>query len=401
MTAEEALANKVRIQLEGNKAWLDNFCIGTYCWATGVGKSKGGLDAIEYIRHEYLQHDIGIPLVLLVTPTEVMRDVEWPSEFEKWNVPAEHIKFICYASLAKEDLTKYDLIIYDECHRLTLPNLRKLEQLKTARLGLTATFPKAKHEDDYERVELLEKLLPPIHVVSTDRAVELGLISDFEITVLKFNLESTVAEIPSGTKSANLCTEAQHYKKLTTQLQYAMMQGAKGVRLKFGMMSKRTQFIYNLPSKERLAKKVLKAIHVENKRTIVFAGSIEQAEKLCGKYVHHSGTDDKYLNAFQSGTTSLLGAVRVLNEGNNLTRPDQCLVVQLDSTERALVQRIGRIVRKRYDQPDFKARIVILVALNTADEKWYKSAIQDFETSRIKEYIYQLKHSTDENVPTE
>lgn len=73
-----------------------------------------------------------------------------------------------------------------------------------------------------------------------------------------------------------------------------------------------------------------------------------------------------------------------------MIEPDQALVIQVDSKERNLVQRIGRIVRKRYDNPDFKARIVILVALLTADENWFKEAIKDFETSRIKEYIVRV-----------
>ena len=69
--------------------------------------------------------------------------------------------------------------------------------------------------------------------------------------------------------------------------------------------------------------------------------------------------------------------------------------MQLDSTERALTQRIGRMVRKRYDNSEFKAKIIIMVALKTADEKWYKSAIRDFETSRIKEYLVTLSPSTE------
>lgn len=53
------------------------------------------------------------------------------------------------------------------------------------------------------------------------------------------------------------------------------------------------------------------------------------------------------------------------------------------------------MVRKRYDNPEFKAKIIIMVAVKTADEKWYKSAIKDFETSRIKEYLVTLSPPTE------
>ena len=307
-----ALENKKRIQKEGLHAWLENFNIGTFCWATGVGKSKGALDCIEHMRHEFLMHDIGTLPVLLVTPTEEMRDVDWPEEFKKWGISKDNIKIICYASLAKENLDNYDLIVYDECHRLTLPNLLKLKTVKKAVLGLTATYPKIKHEDDKERIELLQELIPAIHTVTTDEAVDLQLISDFEITVVKFNLDDKIRNI-SIASSHELRTEQEHYKKLSSQLQRAMILGSKGIKLKLMAMSKRAQFIYNLPSKERLAKKILDSIHTNEKRTIVFGGSIEQIEKLCGKHVYHSNTTDTFLRTFQTGNTNLLGAVRVLN----------------------------------------------------------------------------------------
>lgn len=381
---------KDKIQQEGRQAWFDNFCKGTLAWATGVGKSKAAIDIMEQFRHEYLQAKAeGICQILLVSPTEEMRDNDWPAEFEKWGVSMQGIKGVCYASLAKEDLSKYDLIVYDECHRLTVHNLQRQQQVNKPALGLTATFPKARFEDDLERISLLTELLPPVHKVSTDEAVELGLISDFEIMTLMFYLDSVNKNIPGGTKKKPfMTTEKAAYNYYSQCIRTAVIKNIEP--LKFSAISKRTRFLYNLPSKFRLAQQCLEQLKKEEKRTLVFAGSIEQANALCGEQVYHSESDSNALQRFQNKEIDLLGAVRALNEGKNLTEPDQCLVVQVDSVERNLVQRIGRIIRKRYDNPDFKARIVILVAMGTADEQWYKMSIKDFDTVRIKEYLVRV-----------
>lgn len=352
------------------------------------------IDCIEQLRHDYLQqYGQGIPQGLLVTPTEEMRDNDWPDEFKKWNVGMEGLTTVCYASLSKEDLTKYDFYVYDECHRLTVHNLERIRDIvpNKPRLGLTATFPKTKFEDETERVELMEALLPPIHTVTTDEAVDLELISDFEVLVLKFNLDLIRLNIPCGTKKNEMRTEQTQYKKLSKRLAHAMYsKDPKTAGMKFSIISKRMNFVYNLPSKTRLSKQVLDSMHVKGKRTVVFAGSIEQANQLCGEFVYHSKSSDKYLIQYQNKEIDLIGCVKALNEGKNLTEPDQALIIQVDSVDRNLVQRIGRIIRKRYNNPTFKARIVILVALGTADEKWYKSSIIPFQTKRIKEYIVKV-----------
>ena len=385
LSDEQALANKIRVQAEGVKAWIDNGRKGTLEWATGVGKSKGAIDCIKYIRsmHDY---EMG----LLVVPTEEMRDTDWPAEFEKWGCPTESLKLVCYASLAKEDLSKYSFIIYDEGHRLTLPNLQKLYFYKGSTLCLTATFPNSKYDEDQERVQMITELLPPVHTIKTDEAVELGLISDFEVIVLKFYIDAVTRNIAGGTKKApRMTTEKAHYNYLTKLLQMATFKGIDG--LKFACISKRQQFLYNLPSKMRLARHSLNSLMRDgDKRTLVLCGSIAQANELCGDNVFHSESSSDALDRFQRKEINTLGAVKALNEGKNLVDLDQEQINQVDSVDRNLVQRIGRAVRRRSGNPGFKARIVILVALQTADEKWYRTAIKGFETKRIKEYTVRV-----------
>lgn len=397
ITDEQAQANKEGIQQEGVQLWVDNGYRGTLAYATGVGKTRTAILCIKKLR--ILE---GFNNGLLVVPTEEMRDVDWPDEFAKWNCSIDGIKTICYASLAAEDLNKYDFIVYDECHRLTLHNLQKLYYFKGPRLGLTATFPNSAFPEDQEIILMMEELLPPVHTVKTDDAVDLGLISDFEVMVIQFYLDNVNKNIPSGTKKKpRMATEKGHYGYLTKMMQIAVIKKLEG--LKFAAISKRTQFIYNLPSKMRLAKECLeRLVTPENpRRTLVLCGSIEQAEEICKENVFHSRSLPEALEKFQRKEIDILGAVKALNEGKNLIDLEQELILQVDSQERNLVQRIGRAVRKRPGKPDFKARIVILVALLTADEKWFKSAIKRFDSKRISHHtvrVPDVKKSEDKAV---
>lgn len=394
MTREEALENKIRVQKETEEAWFLSGCVGTAELATGSGKSKIFLNILERLRTDW-----GIPptekaiQVLLVTPTEGMRDQDWPDEFKKWNVSMEGVKIICQASLSREKLEKYAFICLDEYHNNTTPALRKIEAVLDSHrpmiLGLTATLPaKADWPKDEERVGLLKTLVPSIYKLTTDEAVELGLIADFEVHVIKFKLDSKNLSIKAGSpKSPFMTTEASQYIYLTKNLQKAMYSKNEG--LKFMAMQARTQFIYNLPSKTRLAKACMEKLQSRSKRTLVMAGSISQANELCGDAVYHSESTQTYLDKFQAGEIDLLGAVKSLDEGKNLFQLEQLLITQVQATERRLVQRLGRVLRQDYNNMDRKATIVILVAYSPdgkcCDEQWYNSAIKGFDSKRIRE----------------
>lgn len=399
MTKEQALENKVIIQKKALTAVLESNSRAVLELATGVGKTLVGLQWLDTMRHMILAQNESESKGLIVVPTIELRDTGWPEEATKWDISLDKVKIICYSSLAKEKLDKYDFIIYDEFHRTTLPNLKKLvEYLKNPKvyaLGLTATLPKrVVYEEDKERIDMLRSILPIVYRVTIDEAVDLGLVADFEIIVLKYHIDEVNRNVLGGTaKSSFMQTELARYKYLTTNLQRATLMAKSNPKMmgfKFSALSKRTQFIYNLPSKFTLAHRCLKQLRKDGLRTVVFAGSIEQANGLCGDNVFHSESSREALDNFQNGKSDLIGSVRCLNEGHNLYTPDQALVVQLDSVERSIIQRIGRIIRVRYDNLTFKARIVILVALKTADEKWYESATTEFETKRIKEYLVPI-----------
>lgn len=397
MTKEQALSNKNRIQTEGTNAWK-KVGIGTLEEATGVGKSKMALDILSFLR------TFTSVRALFVVPTEEMRDYDWPEEFSNWHVSKDNVKLICYASLGLENLSSYNFIMYDEGHRLTMEALMSLEQRlmlpdKPYVLALTATVPtKFFSEEEKTRYSLFRLLLPTVHKITTDEAVELGLVKDFEVKVLTFDLDSVTKNIKAGTKAKSwFQTEKASYDYLNKKVTAAIIAKdkllpgidsdesiAKADRFLMTQISQRANFIYNLPSKARLAKACYnKMIASSGARVVAFCGSIEQANFLCGDNVYHSKSTRKALDDFQASKSPVIGTVRALNEGKNLTKPTHGLIVQVDGVHKNLVQRVGRLIRMDYDNMQSKALIAILVCKDTKDQDWFERSIADFDSKRI------------------
>jgi superfamily II DNA or RNA helicase len=379
MTVEE---RKTWLQAQGYGAWLKASRRGTMEMATGTGKTGIGVRAAA----ETLEADPNA-LVYIVVPTETLRDVDWPNEMAARGHPGleKKVKLICWASLQKEKPQRdVDLVILDEVHHLTPINANffsRDEYKVFSVLGLTATLPGEYWDNDKEKMALIKYICPSVFEVPLEMAVDLKVVSDFQIYVLKMDLDNTTYDVPSGTKKKSfLTTELKHYQYLTKQLQRATYMKIEG--LKFSWIQKRTQFLSNLKSKQRLAREVLDTIAKSGERTLIFCGSIEQSAQLCGDQVYNSSTTSAKLDDFRDGKLSYLGVVQALNEGKNLPNMDQILIVQLNSKELNLIQRIGRTIRWRENHV---ARIIILVAKGTADEKWYRSATENFDKSRIIE----------------
>ena len=372
MTREE-------FQKEGVNRWFGLGKKGCIAYATGVGKSKVALDCISKFRASY-----PFLKIYIVTPTEEMRDRDWILEFQKWNVSTDFVEILCYASLMKTDISDAGMIVTDECHRLTLQQLKKIDKYSKnlALLGLTATYPKLNHfkEDTIQRIQMLNFLFPVIHTVTTDEAVENGYINDFQINTLFIPLDKVL----KNTYKTAIRTEAQQYEVLCSRMQAAISSSKE--YLIYRAIADRMHFIYNLPSKEKVAADIIS----KSDNLLVFCGSIHQAESLCGRYVYHSKSKDTWLTRFQNQEIKKLACVKALNEGKNLYFNPDSLIVQVDSQERNLVQRIGRTIRKIANlKSDRKSVINILVSKGTVDEKWYRSCISDMNTSRINEINYE------------
>lgn len=371
--------SKDEVQEEAKKVLSLYNNTGLIAMATGTGKSKIAVDKIAEI--EALKPELK---ALVVVPTEKLRDENWKNEFVKWGKEElwAKVRRSCYASVSKISQETFDIVILDECHNITLKNSEFFQNNTVkAVIGLTATPP-----TDELKVNLLKQIgLNIIYQVSLDQAVSWGLISPYKITVVKVSLDSSRRNIKLGKR---FLTELEAYHHYTSYINHVNMENGTAAQLEKRkiFIGKRRDLIYNLESKFQAAKFILDKMIPQTDRTLIFAGSKKQAEQICPYFFHSSSTSEHY-NMFKAKLINRLAAVNALNEGDNIEELDNALIIQSNSRDLHLIQRIGRIVRYREGH---LADIFILVARNTVDEEWFESASLSFENQRIESVNFSL-----------
>jgi superfamily II DNA or RNA helicase len=367
LTARELLKNKViDVFNKYNKVLVKA--------GTGVGKSKIGLE---------LAIDTQEPWVILV-PSTILHQT-WKDEAAKWGYSEDrwNPEIYCYASAHKLDpvSVKGTNVILDEAHRVTernWPFIKAFLGTHGKLICLSATVP-------YKKKDLLAELgIFKEHTVnySLDSAVEDNLVSDYKIEVVQFPLANTTKEVEAGKKGAKfMVTEQQGYTFVDQRARQAMYFNNPNA-IKFAMLN-RMRYIYNLPSKLRLAQLLLSKLP-KDKKVLIFCGSIMHANAVCPHRYHSKTTLDDY-EAFCEGKIHQLAVVQSVAEGVNIPNIDYAILMQVQSEDLHTIQKIGRALRKT-DDPDKCSRIVIFEAQSTQDSKWVANAIQSFDPAKV-DYI--------------
>lgn len=391
---------KSRVQQEAEKAFFNSNGWGSVYMGTGSGKSKIGVDSAKRIVQGNPKANI-----LLSVPTEKLRDENWLEEFNKWDcgdIWEHHVQRCCYASLNKYEGETFDLVILDEGHNITENNSSFFKKNVVKRcILLTATKPR-----DTIKLGIIHELgLHPIYELNLDDCVKLGLVAPYDIIVVTMFLNSTDKYIKAGRKEKPFFnTEKAQYGYLSTRL--AAMPN------KMGFID-RMRFIYTLRSKTRAAQYILEAIIPKDLRTLIFCGSKEQANQVCEhrfyskpsppKKLPENATPskklkyeadmlkykdalaeyrgDESLNLFKQLLINRCSCVDALNEGHNISGLDVGFIVQLNSNELNLVQRIGRLLRYR---PGHTGMIIILCVEDSVDKDWVRKSTANLNTSNIR-----------------
>ena len=372
--------NTVRgiVQEEAKQAVIDNGGTGMIAMATGSGKSRVAVELAKYYYNPLDDYNAA-----LLVPTEKLRDENWQEEFEKWeakNVWRGTERF-CYASASKIKNYDFPIAILDEGHNITELSSEFFSNNKVERtVLLTATPP-----SDPIKKEILKSLgIKLVYEVTLDQAVRLGFVAPYKITVVSVALDNTTKNIPGGTKlKPFMTTESAAYAYHCKAIQQAMFDKTPSGRKRhqFAIL-RRMQFIYKIPSKTEVIKFLLEKVIPQDDRSLIFCGSIEQAEAVCPNR-YHSKSGDKAYNAFKAEEINRLSCVKAINEGHNFPGVDSGIVGQLNSKEKDLVQRIGRLIRYR---PGHEAHLYIVVSESTQDEKWLENAVENLDQSKI-EYV--------------
>ena len=357
---------------------------------TSFGKTKIALDVMS----ERCNKDSKI---LIVVPKVVLKS-NWRDEFIKWGYEEyiNSVVFVTYVSFPKV-AGKYDLVIFDECHHLSARCQDALDDFIIDNcILLSATVSK----DIRMRLKVLFPSLAT-YKVRIKEATEDGILPDPRVYLIPLSLDDYYANqlivknkskgnpitIPyskrwsyHGVKNREVnirCTQQQYYddmssliywykKRMFNEVFKNMFLRKSGDRLKW-LSDQKTTYI----------KSLLDQLHQE--RTLTFCNGIPQTEEL-GKYCINSKNKKSmdYLDKFNDGKINHITACNMLDEGVNLFNCRIGIYGVLNSSDRMIKQKLGRLLR----HPD--PIIIIPYYRGTRDEELVNKMCEDYNPELVR-----------------
>jgi RNA polymerase primary sigma factor len=387
-------------QQEALKAWHSNARRGVVEAVTGSGKTRVGIAAaFEAVRQ-------GIKVLVLVPTAELQR--QWLSSIQR-DLPSvrrgalgdgrtdsldlvDILVAIVHSASNRETLRshKAGLIIADECHRYAAPMFTgALQEGFAWRLGLTATYERSDGEH--------ETVLSPyfggvVYNLWYDRALKDNVIAPFDIALV--GVELTPAERVNYDDLSNTMLEAarnlETYPGIPRRpfrqfiAAVASLAGSDSItrestiaRKYMRAMASRLTLLAEARTKYH-ALAALKETVDESRGTLVFTQTQESARRAQELYTAmgskasaiFSGMakDERRqgMEEFRNGTSQILAAPRLLDEGIDVPEADLGIIVAANRSQRQMVQRLGRVIRKKADGR--VGRLVVLYSKDTVED---------------------------------
>ena len=408
---------KDRIQKEGINKWYQAGCNGTLEYATGVGKSRCGVLAAGWLVKS--KPDASI---LILTSTQTIRDQAWIAEFKKWgayHIFEDNVECVCIQTAYKYEGRHYNLIIADEVHNY----LGFEEGSKYFRVFENNTYDKLLCLSASIDVDLLPKLntiAPICDSIDTNKAVELGLVSPFQIYNVMVNLseDERAAYHKCDVEFNKTFSVFKHdltvmfeCLKSHTYFTKHLMNVFGGYTLSPAEKSEIMHKYKSYPNRCSNAMKERKSIlyeanekldaieHISNlintRKGVIFSQTSKFADRvgevlgdIC--VVEHSKIRPpkkrlENIKKFQDDRTRVrrISAVKSLNEGANLKGTSFIIIASGTSKLKDTIQRIGRSVRFE----DGKTALIIrLCVRDSQEEKWMKSSQTGYDVNVVSEY---------------
>lgn len=329
---------------------------------TGAGKTLLGL---KHMAKQYTD----TAMFLVVAPKTSIHQ-EWLDQAKEhgFEFLIPHLHFTTYISLHKSKYI-YDAVYLDECHTLKLKHTHWLRQHDGIVLGMTGTYPKYTTSESYKACD---EFCPVVYKYQIADGIEDHVLNDYKIYIHLLDLNKKPV---MRSKSGGLTSEANNYKMWCNFIDKAKPHNIAMTRI----MRMKAMQSYN--TKVEYARALLKKL---NYKTLVFTDYTDQADEL-SDYVYHSKEkkSKENLELFREGKIKVLASVSQIAEGANIPNLKTGIIMHAYANEKKLAQKIGRFLRLN---PNEKSYVHLLCYKNTVDVDWCKSALKDFDNTKIFKY---------------
>lgn len=309
--------------------------------------------------------------ILIAYPDKKIRE-SWIEDFEEMNYVNDNVTYTTHLSIHKHSGTEFDIVVIDEIHLLSEAQIGACVDLFSQNdyiLGLTGTLSKSTKRDLSQDLGLEVLAEYPI-----EKAIEEGVIVDYQITVIKCPLDDkTLIDFKKGKK-----TELKQFKAYSYVINKMMYAGGNTMFLRLARM----RLIQNSIAKLSETKRLLN--NWSDERVLVFCGVTKIADAL-GIPSHHSKSKDKEaFKKFAEGEGKHMAVVKIGNTGITYKPLNKVIINYFDSNAENLAQKINRCMAMEYNTPDKKADIYIICSTEKVEEKWLNKALEFFDKNKVK-----------------
>lgn len=309
--------------------------------------------------------------ILIAYPDNKIKD-SWKEDFGKRGYDDSNVTYTTHLSLKKYTENMYDLVVLDEIHLLSEAQIeaaRELLEININVLGLTGTMTSFTEQTLDDELDL-----PVVAVYPIEKAIEEGVIVDYEITVIRVPLDNKRKQNYKG----KVRTEKQQFDAYGYVIDSLERQGKATMFLRLARM----RIIQNSVSKMEKTREILKK-HKDD-RVLVFCGVTKIADQL-GIPSYHSKKEEKSIfDNFVSGKGKHLAVVKIGNTGVTYKPLNRVIINYFDSNGENLAQKINRCMAMEYDNPEKKAKIYIVSSDEPVELKWLNKALEFFDKNKIK-----------------
>ncbi|MGD0952729.1 MAG: DEAD/DEAH box helicase family protein [Methanotrichaceae archaeon] len=343
-------------QKQAMDAWIANDKRGIVVLPTGSGKTIIGIKAISLLNTS----------TLVVAPTLDLVD-QWRSSLKKefkvevgvlgggeWDIEALTVSTYDSAYIHADKLgNRFGLIIFDEVHHLPAAGYRNIAEMFASpfRMGLTATFER----EDGLHTEL-NRLVGGMVFEKRVKELTGTHLSPFRLE--KIAVELTEEEKEEYEKNQKVFSDYLARINLTIRspadFQKLVMRSGRdpGARRALLARNKARDIAFNSISKMGKLSEILKK-H-SGGRIFIFTEHNKLVHRISKQFLIPSITyrttskeRSEILDRFRSGTYNAVVTSKVLDEGIDVPDADVGIILSGTGSQRAFIQRLGRILRKK------------------------------------------------------
>lgn len=357
---------------------------------TSFGKSKIALDTMADRCNSSSN-------ILVVVPRNVLK-ANWKEEFKKWGYEnfLSQVTFTTYVSFPKM-VGHYDFVIFDEVHHLSQ---RCRDSLKNFSISNAILLSATVNRDmKYQLAECFTGLCSV--KVKVKEATEKGILPDPRVFLIPLSLDNTYENQIiiknknkgnpvrisykkrwnyKGIKNRQIiitCTQQQCYDDMNSMIAWCKQRMFNTTFKNMFLKKSGDRLKWLSEQKTAHIKSLLDLLQKE--RTLTFCNGIPQTEAL-GKYCINSKNKKSaiFIEDFNNGKIGHITACNMLDEGINLTNCRVGIYATLNSSDRMIKQKLGRLLRHK------DPIIIIPYFKNTRDEEIVKEMCKDYNPNLVK-----------------